>query len=105
MARFRLGSRVNQVEGVAAINTPIPEFGGIVIADTNLATPDPQTGGGQRGWSYVFFIADTIFAAGTLSNITGVVGPTFKAGTAVPGIFTAIKLASGSIVAYNAVEP
>lgn len=105
MARFRLGSRSNQAEGVAAINTPIPEFGGIVIADTSLALPGAQTGGGQRGWSYIFFIADTIFATGTLCNITGVVGPTFKAGTAIPAIFTAIKLASGSIVAYNAVEP
>ena len=101
---LRIGSRITQSKAVAAINDPVPEFGGLWIDDTNLHVPPDTTGPNQYGWAQVQVITATVFDAATLVNIAGIATKTVPAGTLLRGIFTAIKLTSGSVIAYNATE-
>jgi|SRR6478609_8559534 len=103
MALFRFGSRSNQSKGVAAINFPIPEFGGDYIGDTALHTPDTAAAN-QYGWAQIYCLTATVLDVATKCNITGIQTVSLPAGTWVYGIFAQIKLTSGSIIAYKATD-
>lgn len=108
MALFRFGSRPNQSKAVVSINQPVPDFGGDYYADTNLHTLNASgvlPTNNQTGWAQVYAVTDTVFDAATKVNITNLSGVTIKAGTTLYGIFSAIKLTSGSIIAYRATDP
>lgn len=67
------------------------EYGGKYIADTNAHTGN---------WSEIYAVTNTVIASST-SNITGLNGVTIVANQSIRGVFTAVQLTSGSIVAYN----
>lgn len=105
---FRFGSRSNQAKGVVAINDPVPDFGGDLINDTNLHTANVAgqlPTNNQTGWAQVQTITATVFDAATVCNIAGLATVSIPAGQIIRGIFTQIKLTSGSIIAYRATEP
>lgn len=101
---LRIGSRITQSKAIASINDPIPEFGGLWIDDTTLHNAGDTAGPNQYGWAQVQVITATVFDAATKTNISGIAGKSIPAGTILRGIFTAIKLTSGSVIAYNASE-
>lgn len=99
MPLFRQGSRLAPAKPVATINDAIPECGGQLIADTNSHTaPNPS------GWSQVQVIAAATFATGTECNITGITGVAIPANAIIRGLFSVIKLTSGSVIAHNATD-
>ena len=59
----------------------------------------------KRGWCAFQCFTATAFDTATKCNITGLAGATVPAGTILYGLFSQIKLTSGSGIAYNAVEP
>jgi len=59
-----------------------------------------STGAHTGTWWALDILEDTIFTLLT-GNATGYAGVTYPAGTILRGHFTAITLASGSIVAYR----
>jgi hypothetical protein len=66
--------------------------GGTVYSDTSAHTGN---------WIRVEALSDSVFTTIT-GNVTGMGSSTLKAGQSLHGSFTAITLASGSVVAYNA---
>ncbi len=95
-------SRPVQAKPVVALNSPVPDFGGDYIGDTTLRPVAPAT---TRGWCAFQCITATVFDTATKCNITGLAGVSIPAGTILYGLFSQIKLTSGSGIAYNAVEP
>jgi len=91
---FRFGSRTQQSRAVVAINTPIPDLGGIVISDTNAhdLTAKPA-------------IAIQALAA-AVANLTGsnldgtVTSVPIPVGVTIYGYFPKVTLASGTVIAY-----
>jgi hypothetical protein len=65
------------------------------------------TGAKTGSWAFIIVIADCVFTTLTDANRDGdAVGSTsFAAGTMLFGTFTAITLASGSVVAYKDTMP
>lgn len=106
MGQLRLGSRPTIAKTVLAINNPVPEFGGTYISGTNLFTPDTETPTNQatRGWAQVQILTATVFDTATKCNIANLAGATIPAGTTLYGIFSQIKLSSGTAVGYFATE-
>jgi hypothetical protein len=66
--------------------------GGAVYSDTSVRNGLQVTA--------IQVISDAVFTTLT-GNLTGFSGVTFPAGTVIRGYFTAITLASGTIIAYN----
>jgi hypothetical protein len=103
-SRFRLNSRLTKALPVGAINLPIPDLGGDLFSDTALH-PDGTVPLAFPGWAVVQVLTATVFDATTQCNIAGLAGgPSIPAGTLLYGMFSAIKLTSGSIIAYRAGE-
>lgn len=92
-------SRLSKAQVVASLNGPIADLGGKYIGNTDL-NPAVDTRG--LGWCAIQTITATVFAAETKSNIEGLAGVSIPAGTIIVGLFSQIKLTSGSIIAYNA---
>ena len=103
IANFRQGARPNQSEAVANINQPIPEFGGSLISDTALHQGS-TVGSNNPTWMGIYTLTSTVFDAATLCNISGLAGATIPAGTFIPAMFAAIKLTSGSLIAYESTQ-
>jgi hypothetical protein len=95
---LRIGSRLNQSAPVMALNTPIPDLGGEYIGDTaqHPTTPPSEKG----GYCAIYCVTATVLNAATQSNVSGLAGVTLPVGTWVYGIFSIIKLTSGSVIAY-----
>ena len=55
-------------------------------------------------WRWIQIVTDTVFTTltGNLTNIADAQGITFLAGTGIGGQFTAITVASGTCIAYDA---
>jgi len=97
-----LNSRLAKAQVVASLSGPISDLGGDYIADTTLRPVPPAT---TRGWCAFQCITATVFDAATKSNLNGLAGVSIPAGTILYGIFSQIKLTSGSGIAYNSVVP
>ena len=95
-------ARPIKAQAVVNLNGPVCDFGGDYIADTTLRPAAPIT---TRGWCAFQCFTATVFDTATKCNITGLAGATVPAGTILYGLFSQIKLTSGSGIAYNAVEP
>ena len=100
---FRNGARVNLASPVGIINDPVPEFGGLYIGDTTLHNPTAARGN-SPGWMGFLTITTTVLDAATVGNISGLATVSIPAGVLIRGMFSQIKLTSGSIIAYNATE-
>lgn len=75
------------------IRAAIGEHGGTRFADT-----DAHTGG---DWLAIQVLTDATFDTLT-GNLAGTVtGVTYTAGTILFGVFTALTLSGGSVIAYN----
>ena len=70
------------------------EYGGLYINDTSAHN---NTAG---GWCEIRALTATVVASST-SNISGLSAFSLAAGQTVAGVFTAITLTSGSVIAYN----
>jgi hypothetical protein len=68
--------------------------GGVVIQDTNTHTP--PTG---RVYGVLSALTETVFTT-VVGNLTGLDGMTLPAGRELRGVFTSVKLASGTLAAY-----
>lgn len=68
------------------------ECGGLYIGDTNSHA---------GAWSGFTTLATTTFTTAT-GNVTSLASATIPAGVTISGRFSVLKLAGGSIVAYNA---
>lgn len=68
------------------------ESGGDVYADTIAHS---------GSWNAILVLADTVISSIT-GNVTGLAGPTLKAGLVIPVVFSGITLTSGTIIAYRA---
>lgn len=77
--------------GSALSVTIKPPSAGLTISDTSAKTGT---------WSAVQVLSDAVFTLFT-GSITGYATVTYPAGTTLYGNFTAITLASGSVVAYT----
>jgi len=76
------------------------QAGGRIISDAATHTPDDYI-----VWFAIYIITDTVFDAGTASNLNGTItGITYSAGFTLYGRFTAIQLVSGDVVAYEKAE-
>lgn len=103
-SKFRYGGRPQQSQAVCNINTPIPDFGGIYISDTAVyptGTTDPSP---TSGYCAFYTLTATVFNAATKCNITNLPGASIPAGVWIYGIFSTIKLTSGSGIAYNTTD-
>ena len=69
------------------------DVGGDLIADNDLHT---------GRWKRITALTDATFALGTVcDDIAGTfAGQAIKAGTTVPGTFSALKLSAGSLIAF-----
>ncbi|MFQ6538741.1 MULTISPECIES: hypothetical protein [Aphanothece] len=76
---------------MAAMAERLWESGGTVIADTALHT---------GRWRKVATLQATVFDAATVSAVFGLGGVSVAAGVEISGLFTAVKLTSGAVVAY-----
>ena len=74
--------------------------GGVFIGDTAAHTPVAPS----LTWGVFYPLTDTILDAATSVNVVGLAssGTTLPAGIPVYGMFGAIKLQSGTGIAYNA---
>ena len=85
----------------APVSLSLGQLGSAFYADTNAHTGD---------WGIIYCITDCAFttltsgklANGTTTCMSGTLSSiTLKAGMSIYGRFTAITLASGSVIAYN----
>lgn len=97
---FPLGDRGGNARPVVSLNTPVPESGGLYIADTTLYPVTPAVP--PSGWCAIYVVTTAVLNASSVHNIAGLNGVSLPAGTWVYGMFSQIKLTSGSIIAYNA---
>lgn len=104
MGNLRFGSRSNQSKSVLTLNQPVPDFGGDYFADTSLHNPSDIQGDNVNGWAQIQCITATVLDAATQCNIANIAGVTLPAGSIIPGLFSQIKLTSGSIIAYRATD-
>jgi hypothetical protein len=70
------------------------EFGSVLISNTDAVT---------GRFSAIQVVADTVFATlqGTMTAVHGSL-PTFHDGDFIFGLFTAVTLTSGAVIAHNA---
>lgn len=94
-------ARTTKAQVVATLNGPIADLGGNYIADTTLRPVAPAV---TSGWCAIQTITATVLDAATKCNISDLTGVSIPAGTLIVGLFSQIKLTSGSIIAYNAAE-
>lgn len=73
--------------------------GGTVIADTSAYTAPTS-----EHWHAILVIEEAVIAAQTsnLANGNSLVGKTLPAGLVIYGLFTALQLTSGTVIAYVA---
>ncbi len=106
MSKFRLGSRLIMSRSTVAINSPVPDLGGIFVSDTVERTVDQP-----QAFSHLLCLTDMVVdIAGSniavqganLSNVATAVA--VKAGTPLPLMCNRFKLASGTCIAYYAAD-
>lgn len=87
------GSRLIKAQTVASLGGAIADLGGNYIYGTALNTGD---------WCELLILTATVLDAATKCNITNITGVSLPAGTRLPGMFSQIKLTSGTLIAYKA---
>lgn len=104
MSKFRLGSRLIMSRSTVAINSPVPDLGGIFVSDTTERTVDQP-----QAWAQIQCLTDAVIdiAGSNLAELGAnkantATAVTLKAGTILYGLFNRFKLASGTVVAYYA---
>ena len=88
-----LASRLIKAQTVGSLSGAISDLGGAYISGTDLH---------NGNWSEIQVITTAVLDATTKSNITGLTTVSLPAGTRLQGLFSQIKLTSGTIIAYNA---
>lgn len=73
------------------------EFGAQVISDTATHTPADTT---FKRYSRITALSATVFAAGTVGNVSNISGAALPAGATIEGQWNVLQLTSGSIIAY-----
>lgn len=71
-----------------------------VNGSATLTGTAAQTPTGAPAWGAIDILTDTVFTSLT-GTMTGYAGVTYPAGKILYGRFTALQLASGSVIAYN----
>jgi hypothetical protein len=85
--------RLNNIENV--LDSSMGNAGGVY---SGAATITPDTG---YVFNAILVVTDTVITC--VGNITGLTSITFEAGSVIPGRFTSITIASGTIIAYQGV--
>ncbi len=73
----------------------------VVINNTNQATLETGTSVLTGSWNAIYTLTDTVFTTLTGLNGDSVSGVTFPANRMIYGNFTAVTLASGSVILYE----